>query len=54
MVWIVVVLIGLIDIFALNFLYNYRTKTAWLKLLANDPSIILVIASLVQKNALIL
>lgn len=34
----------LIDIFTLNFSYNYRTKTAWFKLLANDPYIILVIA----------
>lgn len=34
----------LIVIFTLNFSYNYRTKTAWFKLLANDPDIILVIA----------
>lgn len=39
----------LIDIFTLNLLFNYRSKTAWFKLLTNDPCIILVIASFFQK-----
>lgn len=39
----------LIDIFTLNLLFNYRTNIAWFKLLANDPHIILVIASFFQK-----
>lgn len=39
----------LIGNFTLNLLFNYKTKTAWFKLLANDPYIILVIASFFQK-----